>query len=168
MRISKQKTNHVEKIKNFICLMVTMLIAIAIMATAAIACQPCQSKLDFEQSLQQADLVIVGKRIDYDPEEKMPSTIKVNIINVLKGEIKEEQIEVKSWYGMCPYGIVVDDQIYVMILRKSFEMQGVYITVNAGCSVTQLLVKSNKVSVGGKSMSIEDIIEIINKKPLSE
>jgi hypothetical protein len=168
MRIPKQDTNHVEKIKTYICLILNMFIAIAIMATAAIACQPCQSKLDLEQSLKKADLVIVGKRIDYDPEEKMPSTIKVNIIKVLKGEIKEAQIEVKSWYGMCGYGIVVDDQIYVMILIKSSEMQGVYTTVNGGCSVTQLLVKSNKVSVGGKSMSVEDIIEIINKKPLSE
>jgi len=93
----------------------------------------------------------------------MPSTIKVNIIKVLKGEIKEAQIEVKSWYGMCGYGIVVDDQIYVMILRKSLEMPGIYTTVDMGCSVTQLLVKSNKVSVGGKSMSIEDIAEIIGQ-----
>jgi len=165
MRIYKQNTNHVEKIEKLICLMLTMLIAIAIMATSAIACQPCQSKLDFEQSLQQADLVIVGKRIDYDPEEKMPSRIKVKIIKVLKGEIKEAQIEVKSWYGMCGYGIVVDDQIYVMILIKSSEMQGVYTTVNTGCSVTQLLVKSNKVSVDGKNMSIEDISKIINTLP---
>jgi hypothetical protein len=155
----------VEKIKKFICLILNILIAIAILATAAIACQPCQSKLDLEQSLKQADLVIVGKRIDYDPEEKMPSSIKVNIIKVLKGEIKETQIEVRSWYGMCGYGIVVDDQIYVMILRKSFEMKGMHTTVNAGCSVTQLPVKSNRVFVGGKSMSIDDIIEGINKKP---
>ena len=163
MRICRLNTNYVKKIENFICLMLNMLIAIAIMATSAIACQPCQSKLDFEQSLQQADLVIVGKRIDYDPNEKMPSSIKVNIIKVLKGEIKEAQIEVKSWYGMCGYGIVVDDQIYVMILRKSLEMPGIYTTVDMGCSVTQLLVKSNKVSVGGKSMSIEDIAEIIGQ-----
>ena len=165
MRICRLNTNYVKKIENFICLMLNMLIAIAIMATSAIACQPCQSKLDFEQSLQQADLVIVGKRIDYDPNEKMPSSIKVNIIKVLKGEIKEAQIEVKSWYGMCGYGIVVDDQIYVMILRKSLEMPGIYTTVDMGCSVTQLLVKSNKVSVGDKSMSIEDISKIINILP---
>ena len=34
-----------------------------------------------------------------------------------------------------------------------------------GCSVTKLLVKSNKVSVDGRSMSIEDITKIINMKP---
>jgi len=161
----KQNINHIEKIENFICSVLTMVIAIAIMTEPAIACQPCKSKLDFEQSLKKADLVIVGKRIDYDPEEKMPSSIKVNIIKVLKGEIKEEQIEVKSWYGMCPYGIVVDNRIYVMILKKPLEMQGVYTTVNTGCSVTKLLVKSNKVSIDGKIMSIEDIAEIINISP---
>lgn len=154
-----------EKIKNFIFLMLNMLIAIAIMARAAIACQPCKSKLDLEQSLKQADIVIVGKRIDYNPEEKMPSNIKVNIIKVLKGKIKEAQIVVKSWYGMCPYGIVVDNQIYVMILKKPLKMQGVFTTVNMGCSVTKLLVKSNKVSIGSKSMSIEDIAKIINMSP---
>jgi hypothetical protein len=160
--MSKQNTDHVAKIENFICLVLTMVIAIAITAETAVACQPCKSKLDLEQSLKKADLVIVGKRIDYDPEEKMPSSIKVNIIRVLKGEIKKKQIEVKSWYGMCPYGIVVDNQIYVMILKKPLKMQGMYTTVNTGCSVTKLLVKSNKVSVDGKIMSIEDIAEIIN------
>ena len=142
-----------------------MVIAIAITTETAIACQPCKSKLDLEQSLKKADLVIVGKRIDYDPEEKMPSSIKVNIIKVLKGEIKRGQIEVKSWYGMCPYGIVVDARIYVMILKNPSKMQGMYTTVNTGCSVTKLLVKSNKVSVNGKIMSIEDIAEIANISP---
>ena len=145
-----------------ICLVLTMVIAIVITTETAIACQPCKSKLNLEQSLEKADLVIVGKRIDYDPEEKMPSSIKVNIIKVLKGEIKKGQIEVKSWYGMCPYGIVVDDRIYVMILKKPLKIQGMYTTVNTGCSVTKLLVKSSKVSVDGKIMSIEDIAKIIN------
>ena len=160
--MSKQNTNHMAKIENFICLLLTMVIAVAISPVTATACQPCRSKLDLEQSLKKADLVIVGKRIDYDPEEKMPSTIKVNIIKVLKGEIKKKQIEVKSWYGMCPYGIVVDDRIYVMILKNPSKMQGMYTTVNSGCSVTKLLVKSNKVSVDGRIMSIEDIEKIIN------
>ena len=148
-----------------VCLVLSLLTAIAIMAGTAIACQPCRSKLDLDQSLKQADLVIVGKRIDYDPAEKKPPIIKVDIIKVLKGEIKEAQIEVKSWYGMCPYGIVVDNQVYVMILKKSIETKGVYAAVNGGCSVTKLLVKSNKVSVDGRSMSIEDIAKIINIKP---
>ena len=155
----------VEKTENFICLMLNVLIAAAIMAGTAIACQPCRSKLDLEQSLKKADLVIVGKRIDYDPAEKKPPIIKVEIIKVLKGEIKEAQIEVKSWYGMCPYGIVVDDQVYVMILKKPFKIEGAYTTINGGCSVTKLLVKSNRVSVDGRSMSIEDITKIINMKP---
>jgi hypothetical protein len=135
------------------------------MAGTAIACQPCRSKLDLEQSLKQADLVIVGKRIDYDPAEKKPPTIKVNIIRVLKGEVKEARIEVKSWYGMCPYGIVVDDQVYVMLLKKPFKMQGAYTAVNGGCSVTKLLVKSNRVSVDGRRLSIEDISKMISMKP---
>lgn len=146
-------------------MVLTMVIAIVVTTEAAIACQPCKSKLDFEQSLKKADLVIVGKRLDYDPEEKMPSSIKVNIIKVLKGKIKETQIQVKSWYGMCPYGIVVDDRVYVMILKKPLKMPGMYTTVNMGCSVTKLLVESNKVSVDGKIVAIEDVAEIINSSP---
>jgi hypothetical protein len=153
----------VKKRQNFICLVLTLVIALAVIAETATACQPCKSKLDLEQSLKKADLVIIGKRTDYDPEEKMPSLIKVKIIKVLKGEIKDAQIEVKSWYGMCPYGIVVDNRIYLMILNKPLKMPGVYTTVNTGCSVTKLLVKSNEVSVDGKIMAIEDIAEIINK-----
>ena len=153
------------KTEYLVCLVLSLLAATAIMAGTAIACQPCRSKLDLEQSLKQADLVIVGKRIDYDPAEKKPPIIKVNVIRVLKGEIKEAQIEVKSWYGMCAYGIVVDDQVYVMLLKKPFKMQGAYTAVNAGCSVTKLLVKSNRVSVDGRSMSIGDIEKIINMKP---
>ena len=142
-----------------------MLFAIAIMAGTAVACQPCKSKLDLEQSLKQADLVIVGKRTDYDPAGKKPPRIKVDIIKVLKGETKEAQIEVQSWYGMCPYGIVVDDKIHVMILKKSLKFRGAYTAVNGSCSVTKLPVKSNKVSVAGRIMSIEDIAKIINMKP---
>jgi hypothetical protein len=162
--MSKQNTNHVARIEIFICLVLTMMIAIAITTETAIACQPCKSKLDLEQSLKKADLVIVGKRIDYDPEEKMPSSIKVNIIKVLKGEIKKGQIEVKSWYGMCPYGIVVDDRIHVMILKNPSKMQGMYTAVNTGCSVTKLPVKSNKVSVEGKIMSIAEIINMSRER----
>jgi len=51
---------------------------------------------------------------------------------------------------MCPSGIVVDDRIYVMILKKPLKMQGMYTAVNTGCSVTKLPVKSNKVPVDGK------------------
>ena len=65
---------------------------------------------------------------------------------------------------MCPYGIVADDRIYVMILRKVSET-GLFTAVNMGCSVTKLPVKSSKVFVGNRSMSIGDIVEIINMKP---
>lgn len=121
------------------------------------ACQPCESTLNLEESLAKSELVIVGQRLDYDADETQPQSIKVKVLSVMKGKMGEETISVRSWYGMCPYGIIVDDQTYLMILTKSSEIPDMYEPVDYGCSVRALSVKSNTVTVNGEKMTIEEL-----------
>lgn len=132
-------------------------LTIALLNTTIFACQPCESSLNLEQSLSKATLIIVGSRIDYDAEEVQPQNIRVKVLKVLKGKIGEETISIRSWYGMCPYGIIVDDQTYLMILTKSSEMPDMYEPVDYGCSIRTLLLKSDTVTVDGEKMSLEQL-----------
>jgi len=132
-------------------------VVISLLNATICACEPCGSSLNLDKSLAGADLVVVGKRLDYDADEVQPQSIKVRVLSVMKGEIAGETINVRSWYGMCPYGIIVDDQTYLMILKKSSEMPGMYEPVAYGCSVRTLLVKSDTVTVDGEKMSLEQL-----------
>jgi hypothetical protein len=134
-----------------------VVVIIGLLNTTIFACQPCTSSLNLDQSLAKAALVIAGQRLDYDADETQPQSIKVRVLSVMKGKIKEETISVRSWYQMCPYGIIVDNQTYLMILTKSSEMPGMYEPVNSGCSVRTLLVKSDAVTIDGEKMSLEEL-----------
>ena len=131
--------------------------AVALSGETVFACQPCRSSLNLEQSLNKADLVIIGKRIDFATGDVAPAKIQVKVLKVLKGKLKGEQVAARSWYGMCPYGIIVDDQTYLMVLKKSSEMPGVYESVDSGCSVRILPVKSERILIDGKDISLEEL-----------
>jgi hypothetical protein len=91
------------------------------------------------------------------PTKQGLKPIKVQVLRVMKGEIEEKPLDVRSWYGMCPYGIIVDDQTYLMILTKSSQTPGMYEPVNSGCSVRTLPVKSDAVTIDGEKLSLEEL-----------
>lgn len=128
-------------------------------SVGAFACQPCQSTLTLEQSAGKAELIIVGERLDFSPNEVEPQTIKVRVWSILKGKAERKKIVVRSWYQMCPYGIIVDNQRYVMFLSKSAEMPGMYEAVDGGCGVKTLSVQNKVVLVEGKKMSLAELRE---------
>lgn len=130
---------------------------VLLLSAGAFACQPCQSTLTLEQSANKAELIIVGERLDYSPKEIQPQTIKVRVLSVLKGKVEHKEIVVRSWYQMCPYGIIVDNQRYVMFLSKSAEMPGLYEAVEGGCGVKTLSVQRKVVLVEGKRMSLVEL-----------
>jgi hypothetical protein len=106
-------------------------------AHGAAACEPCAQVLDVDASLARASLVVAGRRSDWTAAEQAawarqqgPDTIAVRVERVLKGAAGPE-IAVNSWNGMCPYGIVVDGERYVMILAGAPPE---YDSVDSGCA----------------------------------
>ena len=127
---------------------------VLLLSAATFACQPCQSTLNLEQSAAKAELIIVGKRLDFSPKEVEPQSIRVRALRALKGKAELKEIVVRSWHQMCPYGIIVGNQTYVMFLSRSAEMPGMYEAVEGGCGVKTLLVQNNLVLVEGKKMTL--------------
>jgi hypothetical protein len=108
------------KLKIFLCVLM-----LGASASAASACEPClnEKSLKLEQSIARADLIVVGHRINYRPKTELtegdtPQRIEVQVKRVLRGGVKENQIAVRSYSGMCPYGVVLEDEAeYVLLLR---------------------------------------------------
>ena len=130
---------------------------VLLLSVGAFGCQPCESTLTLEQSARKAELIIVGQRVDYSPNEVQPQTIKVRVLSVLKGKAEHKEITVRSWYQMCPYGIIVDNQRYVMFLSKSAEMPGFWEPVENGCGVKTLSMQKEEVLVGKERMSLSQL-----------
>ena len=124
------------------------------------ACEPCtkDASMQFEETARRSDLIIIGQRDDFSPDELThgvggPENIKVKVARVLKGKESREEITVKSWSGMCPYGIVINDNLpHVIFLKKSGET---YRAVDM-CSVKDYIIKDNMVEFGKQKISVED------------
>lgn len=125
-------------------------ILLGVGVTVARACEPClaEKSLNWEQSIKAASLIVVGSRADAAAQPRegdQPQQIKVQVKRVLRGSVKENQISVHSWSGMCPYGVVLEDKAdYVLLLRGDGE---IYDAVDR-CSVKAMRV------AGGEEESI--------------
>ncbi len=122
------------------------------------ACEPCPSTLTFEETVEKSDLIIIGQRTDFSPNEQdsfetLPDSINVKIIEILKGNTNQNQITVNSWNSMCGYGIVVDNKEYVMLLQ---ERDNMYDAVDFGCSVKTFSVDKGLVDFNGDKISIDE------------
>lgn len=129
-------------------------------ARTARACEPCtkDASMQFEETARSADLIILGRRDDFSPDELThgvggPDFIKLNVRRVLKGEESRTEIRVKSWSGMCPYGIVINDNLeHIVFLKKAGDT---YRAVDM-CSVKDYTVKEGLVEFGKQKISLED------------
>lgn len=171
----------------FIALGAAALVALA--GAGAYACQPCESTLDLRRTLEKADLVVVAGRAKLPKEPDGPgggsACHELEVEAVLKGEFKGEKLTVRRWYGMCPYGIFVNEGTYVVILGKASasdydsttyddgecrESLGVkahvakapegksllFVPVEHGCAVKTLRVESGSVEAEGVRMTLEE------------
>ncbi|HYO90527.1 MAG TPA: hypothetical protein VEQ40_02780 [Pyrinomonadaceae bacterium] len=114
--------------------------------------------MKFEETARKADLIIIGQRDDFKPDELThgtfgPENILVNVRRVLKGEEGRDEITVKSWSGMCPYGIIINDNLpHVIFLKKSGDT---YHAVDM-CSVKDYLIKDDMVEFEKQKIPVED------------
>ncbi|MBD0373433.1 MAG: hypothetical protein ICV60_21540 [Pyrinomonadaceae bacterium] len=147
------------KVKLFI-IPALVLFSLALGAKEARACEPCtkDASMQFEETARNSDLIIIGQRDDFTPDELThgvggPEVIKLNVRRVLKGKESRAEITVKSWSGMCPYGIIINDNLpHIVFLKKSGDQ---YRAVDM-CSVKDYLVKDNVVEFGSQKISLED------------
>ncbi|HEX8176606.1 MAG TPA: hypothetical protein VF543_16055 [Pyrinomonadaceae bacterium] len=137
-----------------------ILFSLALGVSEARACEPCtkEASLKFEETARRADLIIIGQRDDFKPGELTngtfgPENIRVQVRRVFKGEEGRDEITVKSWSGMCPYGIILNNNLpHVIFLKKSGDT---YRAVDM-CSVKDYLIKDEMVEFGKQKMTIED------------
>ena len=135
-------------------------------ASVGNACEPCAKILNFEESVKEADLIIIGQKVSEGPRSDFrgegyggPDWIEVKIMQVLKGERPAERIKVNSWDAMCDYGIVVEkDNVYVMLLkqRKVTDEDYQFDAVNFGCGVKIYALEGEFINFDGKRISVVD------------
>jgi len=95
-----------------------------VMTARVYACEPCAVALDFEQTVRQADLIIVGQKVldgprtDFGEGYGGPDWIDIEILEILKGEESKKRIKVNGWDAMCSYGIVIDKGEYIIFLKR--------------------------------------------------
>ncbi len=134
-------------LKNSACRVFLCALILSASASVALACEPClaEKSLKLEQSIAQADLIVVGYRHQAQPpqdNDATPQQTKVQVMRVLRGSVKDNQIMVRSYSGMCPYGVVLpDDKPYVLILRASGD--GATYSAVDRCSVKALSVAAD-------------------------
>jgi hypothetical protein len=116
--------------------------------------------MNFEETARAADLIIIGQREDFRPDELThgtfgPENIKVKVRRVLKGKEEQSEITVKSWSGMCPYGVILNDNLeHVIFLKNSGET---YRAV-AECGIKDYTIKEGVVEFGKEKISVEDFV----------
>ncbi len=137
-----------------------ILFSLLLMTTGVRACEPCtkDASMKFEETARNADLIVVGQRYDFSPQELThgtfgPEYIKLKVVRVLKGKEESAEITVKSWSGMCPYGIILNDNSqHVVFLKK----QGDTYRAVAECSIKSYAVKDGVVELEKEKITIED------------
>jgi hypothetical protein len=137
-----------------------ILFSVMLLPGEARACEPCtkDASQKFEETARASDLILVGQRDDFSPDELThglggPENIKLKVVRVLKGTEERAEVTVRSWSGMCPYGIILNDNSqHVVFLKKSGDN---YRAVDM-CSVKDYAVKDGVVEFGKEKITIED------------
>lgn len=134
---------------------------LALCAGSAFACEPCPKNYSLEESLAQADLVLVASIDapvtvnDQLPHDNLIADVKL----VLKGAWHGGHIQLRSTYGMCNYGFAPTDGDALLLIEYNGKE---YTTVLGGCGVKALALKNNNVIIDGKShksMPIDNFVK---------
>jgi hypothetical protein len=164
--------------RRFPHLALVLLWSVSVAAGAKVyACEPCHFNFTLRHSLAEADLVLVVKRAearkDAPPRGPEPPCDELSVEEVLKGDFRGEKVRVRSFYGMCPYGIIVGEGTYVVILKKAeasdydvsgdetaacgealARKAGLYVAVGGGCAARVLAVEDGSVEAEGRRLTL--------------
>ena len=138
------------------------------------SCQPCRAKLNFQETVKRADLIIIGKKVaDEGPMVRAgrgyssPEGGKIKIFRVLKGKTGRDTIDVRCMYGMCGYGICLqDDSLHVIFLSAVKSEGGGYdfTSVHSGCAVKYYRVVDESVVMDGETIPMARFENMISGK----
>ncbi|MDD3370660.1 MAG: hypothetical protein PHE27_02420 [Alphaproteobacteria bacterium] len=119
--------------------------------------------MSIAESIEKADAVIVAERTtESEGEAKgdlsaLPPFIDIDVLDILKGNVPEHKIRVKSFSGMCPYGIYFQKGTKAVVILA--HRQSYYDAVAGHCSVRVLPYDGEKVVAEGKGMSLRDFAQ---------
>ena len=138
----------------------TLLLGALLLPGIVRACEPCAYILNFEETVAEADLIMVGRKTADGPSTgNGPDWISVQVVEVLLGNVAGGSIRVNSWDGMCAYGIIIeDDGLYVMLLKEGEDM---YRAIEWGCSVKQFPVMDEYVQMDDGSVHLDDFVQML-------
>ncbi len=126
-----------------------LILFFSLTTSSVYACQPCHhgglEGIIYDtftlprllSEIKDSELIIIGQRTDFHEKEfsGFGSSNKINVRKVLKGSVNTKEISVKTNYGMCPYGIFINnDKDYIMFLKGG---AGVYGPTNQ-CGIKKL------------------------------
>jgi hypothetical protein len=156
-----------------------LLLSLIFLATLSHACPAMPaSKITVEQVMKKADLIVVGRRIDSSVstiEQAMPEFIYIEVNRVLKGKNNKKVIAVKSWSGMCLYGVALNlGDTAILSLRyfqttdpkNAAKMISYYVPAEMNNGYTKLpVIKStnggvgNSVKIDDSEISLDDFVK---------
>ncbi len=121
-------------------------------------CSPCPSELSLSQTIQKADLIVIGTlakpALQLGPADRQPSFITVVVEKTLKGKASGGRIRVHSFYGMCPFGLSMEaDERAVIYLSK---VDDGYASVDEGCAYKKTPIVNASVMADGEWMPLAD------------
>lgn len=156
--------------KSFNLFFIFVAFSILFLTVNILACLPCPNTLNLQETINNSDLIIVGQKISdigNDTFSGSPEGMKVRVIETLKGSSEKGELNIVYLYGMCGYGIYLNDNKEYVLFLEGVEA-GVenydYTSVNWGCSIKNLIVENNQVEYEGQKISIYELSKNIAAK----
>lgn len=122
------------------------------------ACEPCLEVLTLQETIDEADLIVVGKKTadgpSEDPRFDSPRWIEIEIDNILKGSVSARRIKAGAWSGMCGYGIIIEDDRDYLIFMKGTEDPDMYSSVKQDCGVARFAIENGQIDTGEEKLSV--------------
>ncbi|ESQ77514.1 hypothetical protein [Asticcacaulis sp. YBE204] len=124
-------------------------------AGTAWACQPCQERLPLADSIARADLIAVVEATSNVPDNPQGEDkyITVAVERSLKGKSGSKTISVRSWHGMCPYGLFMTKGSRAVVLLTGSGSG--YESLSAVCGAGGFGISDGKVTVEGEALTVD-------------
>ncbi|MBZ0166825.1 MAG: hypothetical protein K8I00_08455 [Candidatus Omnitrophica bacterium] len=128
------------------------------------ACEPCAQRLDWQQTARDADLIVLGRKLDDGPADSGggPDWIDLKVDDELHGTALSVVVRVNSWDGMCPYGIDIPNGEPHLIFLKSSNLSKTkthYTAVAQGCGAKALPIIDDHVVVDSTRIPVTRFME---------
>lgn len=129
---------------------VLSLILLLAIPDLALACQPCGKQLDWKQTVQKADAIVIGRQFHAGPDTKTggPDWIDLKVDDELVGEAVSEVVRVNSWDAMCEYGIELPNSDPHIVFLKETNLARTkthYSSVALGCGAKAFAIVDDHV-----------------------